>query len=55
MKTLVKHVFPKLENEFLENILRQLVHQYNILEVFFTKKISGELSYLIIHIENLLL
>lgn len=35
MKTLEKLSFPKLENEFLENILRQLANQHNIIQMFF--------------------
>ncbi|MFV8369504.1 hypothetical protein [Flavobacterium sp. LB2R40] len=38
MKTSKKLSFPKLENEFLENILRQLVNQYTIAQMFFTKQ-----------------
>lgn len=38
MKTSKKLSFPKLENEFLENILRQLVNQYAIVQLFFTKQ-----------------
>lgn len=38
MKTSKKLSFPKLENEFLENILRQLVNQYTIVQIFFTKQ-----------------
>lgn len=52
MKTSEKFTFPKLENEYLENILRQLVNQYNIIQMFFTRQESSAFSYLIIHIEN---
>ena len=52
MKTLEKHSFPKLENEYLENILRQLVNQHNIIQMFFTKQTSSLFSHLIIHIDN---
>jgi hypothetical protein len=38
MKTSAKLSFPKLENDFLENILRQLVNQYTIVQLFFTKE-----------------
>ena len=44
--------FPKLENEFLKNILRQLIDQYTIIQMFFTKQSSCVFSYLIIHIEK---
>ncbi len=33
MKTSEKLLFPQLENEYLENILRQLVNKYNIIEI----------------------
>ncbi|MFV8342035.1 hypothetical protein [Flavobacterium sp. XS2P39] len=52
MKTSKKLSFPKLENEFLENILRQLVNQHNIFQMFFSKQPSCMFSYLIIHIEK---
>jgi hypothetical protein len=52
MKTSKKLSFPKLENEFLENILRQLVNQHNIIQMFFTGQPSFVFSYLIIHIEK---
>lgn len=50
MKTSKKLSFPKLENEFLENILRQLVNQYTIIQLFFNKQTSPLFSYLIIHV-----
>lgn len=49
MKTSKKITFPKLENEFLENILRQLVNQHNIIQIFFIKNTSSLFSHLIIH------
>lgn len=52
MKTSKKLSFPNLENEFLENILRQLVNQHNIIQMFFTKQTSSVFSHLIIHIEK---
>lgn len=52
MKTSEKLSFPKLENEFLENILRQLANQYTISQMFFTKQPSRMFSHLIIHIEK---
>ncbi|MGV8993826.1 MAG: hypothetical protein ACOH1O_06970 [Flavobacterium sp.] len=52
MKTSKKITFPKLENEFLENILRQLVNQQNIIQMFFTKNISFVFSHLIIHTQE---
>lgn len=52
MKTSKKLSFPKLENEFLENILRQLVNQYTVIQLFFTKEPTPLFSQLIIHIEK---
>lgn len=52
MKTLEKLSFPKLENEYLENILRQLIHQYNVTQIFFTRQQYSEFSCLIINIES---
>jgi hypothetical protein len=52
MKTSKKLSFPKLENEFLENILRQLVNQYPVIQIFFTRQAASAFSYLIIHIEK---
>lgn len=52
MKTSKKLSFPKLENEFLENILRQLVNQHAVIQMFFTRQPSFVFSYLIIHIEK---
>ena len=52
MKTSKKITFPKLENEFLENILRQLVNQYSVIQIFFSKNPSSVFSHLIIHIEK---
>jgi hypothetical protein len=52
MKTLEKLSFPKLENEYLENILRQLIHKYDIIQMFFTRHKSSAFSCLIINIEK---
>ena len=52
MKTIEKLSFPKLENEYLENILRQLINQYAIIQMFFSKQESSVFSFLIINIEN---
>lgn len=52
MKTLEKLSFPKLENEFLENILRQLVNQYTIAQMFFTKQELSLHSQLVINLEK---
>ena len=47
-----KLIFPELENEYLENIVRQLVHHYNIIQIFFTREQSAPFSQLIIHIDS---
>ncbi|RKS95590.1 hypothetical protein BC952_1283 [Flavobacterium limicola] len=52
MKTLEKLSFPKLENEFLENILRQLVNQYAVIQMFFTKQELSLHSQLVINLEK---
>jgi hypothetical protein len=52
LKTSKKLSFPKLENEYLENILRQLVNQYTIVQLFFTKEPAPLFSQLMIHIKN---
>lgn len=52
MKTSKKLTFPKLDNEFVENILRQLVNQYGVIQIFFSKNHSSVFSHLIIHIEK---
>ncbi|MDQ6528928.1 hypothetical protein [Flavobacterium sp. LHD-85] len=52
MRTSEKLTFPKLQNEYLENILRQLVRQHNIIQLFFTKSASSSFSHLIVHIEQ---
>ena len=52
MKASKKLAFPKLDNEFVENILRQLVNQYSVIQIFFSKNPSSVFSHLIIHIEK---
>lgn len=52
MKTAEKLSFPQLQNEYLENILRQLVSQHSIVQVFFTGEPSPLFSQLIIHTEK---
>ncbi|KAF2342268.1 hypothetical protein [Flavobacterium tistrianum] len=52
MKTLEKLTFPQLENEYLENILRELAGKYNIVQMFFTRAQSSLFSKLIINIES---
>ncbi|WP_286971951.1 hypothetical protein [Flavobacterium sp. UBA4854] len=52
MKTLEKLTFPQLENEYLENILRELAGKYKIVQMFFTRADSSTFSKLIINIES---
>jgi hypothetical protein len=52
MKTAAKLLFPKLQNEYIANILRQLVSQHSIVQVFFTREPSPLFSQLIIHTEK---
>lgn len=51
MKTSEKLSFPVLKNEYVENILRQLLHQYAVCQVFYTAQDLG-LSYLVVHLEQ---
>lgn len=51
MKNSKKITFPALQNEYLENILRQLVHQHAVCNIFYTPQASG-LSHLIIHLDH---
>ena len=53
MKTFEKLSFLKLNNEFLENILNQLLNQYSIIQMFFTKGQVATVSHLIIHVEKM--
>lgn len=52
MKASKKLTFPKLDNEYVANILRQLVNQHSIIQMFFTRDIHSVFSHLIIHIEK---
>jgi hypothetical protein len=52
MKTLEKLTFPQIENEYLENILRELADKYNIVQMFFTREQSSGFSKLIVSIES---
>lgn len=52
MKNLKKRPFATLDNEYVANILRQLVNQYNVLQVFFTKDSQSTFLHLMIHIEK---
>ncbi|MFY0482141.1 hypothetical protein ACI6PS_06000 [Flavobacterium sp. PLA-1-15] len=50
MKNLKKSTFPLLQNDYLENILRQLVCQYAVCRIFYTPQDAG-LSYLVVELE----
>jgi len=52
MKTIEKLTFPQIENEYLENILRELAGKCNIVQMFFTSVQSSGFSKLIINIES---
>ena len=52
MKTSKKTTFPQLENEFVGNLLGQLVRQHSIIHIFFTKDSHSVFSHLMIHVEN---
>lgn len=52
MKASYQLSFTKLENGFLENILKQLLNQYSIIQMFFTKGQVATVSHLIIHVEK---
>ncbi|MWB95135.1 hypothetical protein GON26_12255 [Flavobacterium sp. GA093] len=52
MKTLEKITFPELENEYLENILRELINKYNIIQLFFTRDSSSAFSNLIVNLDS---
>lgn len=51
METSKKITFPTLQNEYLENILRQLVNQHAVCQMFYTPQDWG-LSYLVVHLEQ---
>lgn len=52
MKTLEKITFPELQNEYLENILRELINKYNIIQLFFTRQSSSAFSNLIVNMDS---
>lgn len=52
MKTATPLYFRQLGNEFLENILRQLVEQQHVLQVFFTPRQSSTMAHLVVHLEQ---
>ena len=52
MKTSKKRTFPRLDNEFLVNLLGQLVKQHLVIQMFFTKDRHSVFSHLIIHVDS---
>ena len=52
MKTSNQLSFSKLENEFLENSIKQLNQDYIIIQIFYNKSVHSEDSHLIIHLEH---
>ena len=52
MTTLRQCAFPALENEFVESMLRQLVNQFAVIQIFYNKPGSLKESYLVIHLKQ---
>ncbi|WP_312078746.1 hypothetical protein [Chryseobacterium sp.] len=52
MKTSNQLSFSKLENEFLEDAIKQLSQDYIIIQIFYNKSVHSQDSHLIIHLEN---
>lgn len=50
MKILKQTVFAKLDNDLLENILEQMIKQYNVIQIFYTKDHVETTSHLVIHL-----
>ncbi|GEP51946.1 hypothetical protein FNO01nite_26180 [Flavobacterium noncentrifugens] len=52
MKTSRQPSFPTLENEFLENILRQTVSHYAVVQMFYNKPKPGSQAVLVIYLQQ---
>lgn len=52
MKTPKKSLFPILANEFLENTLNQLVHDYSIVQIFYKQEKNSTKSHLLISVSK---
>lgn len=52
MKASYQLSFPQLNNELVENILKQLLNQFSIIQMFFAKGQAATVSYLIIRVEK---
>ena len=52
MKTSNQLSFSKLENEFLEDAIKQLNQDYIIIQIFYNKSVHFQDSHLIIHLEH---
>lgn len=52
MKNSKKTTFPQLDNDFVANLLGQLVRQHSIMQIFFAKERHSGFSQLMIHVEH---
>ncbi len=52
MKLQINFYSQKLENEFLEDAIKQLNQNYIIIQIFYNKSIHSQDSHLIIHLEH---
>ncbi len=52
MKTSEQFSFSKLENEFLEDAIKQLNEQYLIIQIFYNKSVHSQDSHLILNLEH---
>lgn len=52
MKTSNQLSFSKLENEFLEDAIKQLNQDYIIIQIFYNKSVHSQDSHLIIHLQH---
>ena len=52
MKTSEQFSFSKLENEFLEDSIKQLNQDYIVIQIFYNKSVHSQDSHLIIHLEH---
>ena len=52
MKTQKKSPFSILANEFLENILNQLVHNYSVVQIFYKQEKNSPKSHLLISVSK---
>lgn len=50
MKTSNQSIFAKLKNEFLEDVLEQMVKHYDVIQIFYTKDLCDSKTHLVIHL-----